>query len=189
MANCDITLGRAFPCKDAIGGIKNVYFVNLEDSEFDPADAGVINGISGPMSVFKYELMKNTGSFVQTLNDTMVSAGLYYTQVLTIQFPKLDAATHTELDYMLRGRLVIVVTDANGNAHVMGAVCGAELTAGTFNTGAAKGDLQGYELTFTAEEVTPAPFLAENLEEGSDGLPVAVISVNVGGLTYQVPAA
>ena len=27
---CDITLGRLEPCKDSVGGIKNLYFANYE---------------------------------------------------------------------------------------------------------------------------------------------------------------
>ena len=28
---CDLTLGRKEPCKDVVGGIKNIYFVDFGD--------------------------------------------------------------------------------------------------------------------------------------------------------------
>ena len=42
----------------------------------------------------------------------------------------------------------------------MGHTTGAEATGGTVGTGTAKGDLNGYQLQFTAEEAIPAPFVS-----------------------------
>ena len=30
---CDLSLGRLKPCKDSVGGIKNIYFVNKKDNK------------------------------------------------------------------------------------------------------------------------------------------------------------
>jgi len=41
---CDLTLGRKVPCKDVVGGIKAVYFVNYGASAtYDSTDTDVID--------------------------------------------------------------------------------------------------------------------------------------------------
>ena len=158
---CDLAAGRAFPCKDAIGGIKDVCFIALDDAAFAAIASGAVADTTAIMTAYRYELLKNTGSFVQTINDTMATGGLFYNQVLTIQFPKLDAVTNDELQSLLQSRLVAIVRDSNNNTHIMGYSDGAECTGGSLNSGTAKGDSQGYELTFTAEEALPAPFFID----------------------------
>lgn len=185
MVICDLAAGRAFPCKDAIGGIKDVYFIALGDASFGDNNAGTVSNIGAAMTMYRYELLKNTGSFVQTISDTMANGGLFYTQVLTIQFPKLDAFTNDELNDLLKNRLAIVIRDSNNNTHIMGYNDGAEATGGSLNTGAAKGDMQGYELIFTAEEAQPAPFFID-MQEGSEDTPGFDITVNTGGVGYTI---
>ena len=178
MATCDLAAGRIFPCKDAIGGIKDVCFIALEDAAFSSIAAGVADDLTATMTAYRYQLLKNTGSFVQTINDTMASGGLFYTQVLTIQVPRLDAATNDELQNLLQSRVVAIVRDSNNNTHIMGYSDGAEATAGSLNSGAAKNDLQGYELTFTAEEALPAPFFIDVTNQvARDGLTNALTVV------------
>jgi hypothetical protein len=48
----------------------------------------------------------------------------------------------------------------NGDALLVGQKEGADLTAGTIQTGGAMGDLYGYSLTFTGQERLPAAFLS-----------------------------
>ena len=64
-----------------------------------------------------------------------------------------------ELRNLRKGRLAIVVEDNNGNKFVMGHTQGAQLSGGSYASGTAKGDLNGYTLEFTAEERIPAPFV------------------------------
>jgi hypothetical protein len=47
---CDITLGRTEPCKDSVGGINAVYFVNFGDITgitYDSTDEDVIDAVAG----------------------------------------------------------------------------------------------------------------------------------------------
>jgi len=61
---------------------------------------------------------------------------------------------------MAYGRPQIVVWTKNGDALLVGQTEGADVTAGTIQTGAALGDLYGYSLTFTGQERLPAAFLS-----------------------------
>ena len=59
----------------------------------------------------------------------------------------------------MAGRPHVVVEDYNGNCMMMGLAHGADVSGGSIVTGAAMGDLSGYTLTFTAQEVSPANFM------------------------------
>ena len=76
--------------------------------------------------------------------------------------PNLVAADNVEVADLLKNRLCVIVQDNNDNYFVMGHTTGAEATGGTVGTGTAKGDLNGYQIQLTAEEVIPAPFVASD---------------------------
>jgi hypothetical protein len=162
--SCDIQNGRAYPCKDAIGGIKEVLWVKHSSVDYGAIAAGAVSDVDtapstgGSITFYRWELSKNSGSFQQNVQSSVENGTVYYEQVLTIQTPKLSAADNAELAEVLKNRLSIVVRDNNDNYHVMGYATGAEVTGGNFGTGTAKGDLNGYNLVFTAEEKVPAPF-------------------------------
>jgi hypothetical protein len=155
---CDLAAGRAYPCKDAIGGIKAVVWCVLDDAKWGAIATGAVADTTAVMIMFRWELSKNSGSFQQNVQSSIENGTVYFEQVLTIQTPKLSAADNDELAEVLKNRLCIVVQDNNDNFHIMGYSTGAEVTGGNFGTGAAKGDLNGYNIVFTAEEKQPAPF-------------------------------
>jgi len=155
---CDLNSGRAFPCKDAIGGIKEVLWCKLDDVTYSAISAGAVADITSTTTFYRWELTKNSGSLAQNVQSSIENGTVYYEQVLTIQTPKLEAAITDELTEVLKNRLSIIVRDNNDNFHIVGYSTGAEVTGGNFGTGTAKGDLNGYNIVFTAEEKVPAPF-------------------------------
>jgi hypothetical protein len=66
----------------------------------------------------------------------------------------------TQLKLMAYARPQIVVWTNNGDALLVGEHLGADVTAGTIQTGAALGDLYGYSVTFTGMEQLPAAFVS-----------------------------
>ena len=69
---CDLTLGRKEPCKDVVGGIKNLYFVDFGDlGTVTLTDDEITNmtGASGALTARKYEL-KGNSSLEQTVNSS-----------------------------------------------------------------------------------------------------------------------
>ena len=90
----------------------------------------------------------------------MENGVVFYSQVLEITMNNLVAADNVEMADLLKNRLTVIVQDVNDNYFAMGHTQGAEGTGGTIGTGTAKGDLNGYQLQFTAEEAIPAPFVA-----------------------------
>lgn len=172
---CDLTKGRIEPCKDVVGGIKAVYFIDYGDITiaYDSTNTDVIDDL-GAVTAYKYEL-KGNSSFEQTINASRENGTTFFEQTLNLTLKKLSAADHKEIKLLAYGRPHVVVADYNGNAFLMGAEHGADCSGGTIVTGAAMADLSGYTLTFTGQEQLPANFL----EGATEADPFAGISGTV----------
>jgi hypothetical protein len=158
---CNLTAGRNEPCKDAIGGLQGVYFLNFSTGSFTKNGDLEITAIDTDAypSAYYYEL-KGNSSYTETVNTSRDNGTTSFTQELTLNLKKLDNAMHTQLKLMAYGRPKVVVQTKNGEAFLIGEVEGAEVTAGSIQTGAALGDLYGYSITITGTERLPAAFLS-----------------------------
>ena len=156
---CDLTKGRKEPCKDVVGGIKSVYFFNFGTitATFDGVEEDVIDDL-GTVTAFEYDV-KGNSSFEQTITSSRENGTTFFEQTLNLTLHKLTVQDHKELKLLTYGRPHVVVQDYNGNAFMMGLEHGADVSGGTIVTGAAMGDLSGYTLTLTGQEVLPANFL------------------------------
>lgn len=166
---CSLTLsGRELPCRDSVGGIRNVWILtnysgvangSFVEGMYGAVTSGNINATLAAAIFKDYVSPKNTSTFTQTVNGSIENGNVFYSQVLSLVISKPVSEDIIELRNLAKGRLAIIVEDNNGNKFVMGHTQGAELSGGTLATGTAKGDLNGFTLEFTAEESIPAPFV------------------------------
>jgi len=160
---CDLTAGRIEPCKDSVGGLKNLYFVNYGDLgaiTYDVTNTDVIDAVAGTPNAYKYEI-KGASSFTQNIQSSRDTGTTAFEQVIEVTLKKLTIADHKELKILSYGRPHVIVEDYNGNFFLSGLEHGAEVTGGTIVTGTAMSDLSGYTLTLTAMERVPANFLGD----------------------------
>ena len=153
---CALTIGRQLDCKDFIGGIRTVLFQPIAD--FTPTYGGSGGNILTAIAtdtVYRYELAKGVGSFTETIQSAPENGTIFYEGVVNMKLHKMSAVWRDEIRLLVRNRLVIYILDNNNNQWVIGTTHGAELTAGTGSTGAALGDLNGYDLTWTSQEASP----------------------------------
>jgi hypothetical protein len=158
---CDLANGRVEPCKDSIGGLDAIYFVNygIEESDVSyTSGTDEISDINGVTSLYKYEL-KGTNSFEQTIQSSRENGTTFFEQVLSIELKKQDLATTKNVKLLAYGRPHIVVRNRAGQFKIAGLFRGMDMTAGTISDGVAMGDFNGYKLTFTGMENVPANFL------------------------------
>ena len=153
---CNISLGRIEGCKDTVGGLAAIYFINYGDASF-VADGGneelLISALPlapSEASIYKYDL-RGTSTFDQALTSSRDNGTTVVEQTLTVSLKKQDATTHKEVKLLAYGRPTVIIEDNNGDFYVMAEQFGAEMTAST-STGAAMGDKSGYELTFVGME-------------------------------------
>jgi hypothetical protein len=160
---CDLTKGRALPCRESVGGIRAVYFVDFGDLGTITLTSDEVTDIAGTFNAYKYEL-KGASSVSQTINASRENGTVFFEQVVNLTLPQLSKEDNNELKLMAYGRPHIVVEDYNGNAYLVGRENGADVTGGTIVSGAAMGDLSGYTLDFSAMERTAANFISGAVE-------------------------
>ena len=159
MACAATVTGRALPCKDSLGGIKEIWIAPFTGSMFDAVSAGAIADTTAATTFKNYDMHKNTGSLTQTVNASVENGTIFYTQVVSCVFSNEVAADISNFQDLTKGRVSIVVQDVNDNLFVMGHTRGVELTGGTLESGVAMGDFNGLKFEFTGEEFIAAPFL------------------------------
>ena len=159
--SCNLSLFRTEPCKDSVGGLDKVYFVNygtMGDITYDSTNADSIEAVSGTPSAYEYDI-KGTSSFTQNIQSSRENGTTAFEQVLELSLHKLSVADHKELKLLSWGRPHVIVKDNNGNYFLGGLEHGMDVSGGTVVTGGAMGDLSGYTLTLTGMEKVPANFL------------------------------
>ena len=161
---CLLTHGREEVCKEFVGGIKSIYFINYGDMgaitygivNTDASDK--ISTIAGTMSLFKYDL-KGANSFEQTVTASRENGTTFVEQTLTFTIKGLDATTTKQMKLLAWGRPhVIIKTNAN-NFILAGLNNGMDVTTGLIANGTAMGDLNGYTMTLVGMEQIPANHL------------------------------
>ena len=159
--SCDLTKGRQRPCKDSVGGLKAVYFIDygLGDVVMNTTSGTEDNvaAIAGSNTAYRYDL-KGNSNLEQTITSSTDTGGTFFEQVLTLVLPKLSPKDHKELKLISFARPHVIIKDNNDNYFMAGLEHGMDVTGGTISSGAGMGDLSGYTLTFTGQERAPANF-------------------------------
>ena len=161
---CDATAGRLEPCKDQVGGLKNLYIINytsgLESTATFDSDEE-ITAFATALTLYKYEL--RGGQSMEDSIETSADTGTTFTtQSGTFVLKKQDKATRKQLKLVSRGRPHVVTEDYNGNFKIHGLENGCDVNYSA-TTGSAMGDLSGYNLTVTATEKEEAHFILPSI--------------------------
>lgn len=179
--SCNLSAGRNEVCKDSIGGLAGVYFLNYTTGSFTKNGAGEVTAFPSGSTVYYYQL-KGTSAYTETVNTSRENGTTFFNQELVLNLKKLTNEMTTQLKLMAYGRPQIVVHTMNGDALLVGEQEGADVTAGTIQTGAAMGDLYGYSITFTGQEKLPAAFISGSTQSnpfaGIGANPVVVYGTN-----------
>jgi len=161
---CNLSAGRNEVCKESIGGIQGVYFLNFSGSvpsqqAFTKNGSGEVTAFPSGSVVYYYQL-KGTSAYTETVNTSRENGTTFFSQELTLNLKKLTNEMTTQLKLMAYSRPKIVVWTNNGDALLLGEIQGCDVTAGTIGTGGSLGDLYGYSVTFTGTEQLPAAFIS-----------------------------
>ena len=156
---CLLTSGRTEPCKDAVGGVKKLIFLDYVSPNFTVV-AGEATAIAvGITDVYEYAARATNNTFTESLVSDKNAGTTVNTQTLEVRLKKQDKASAAELLLLAHARPIIVVVGNDDSYKIMGLSEGADLTGSSIQSGGTRGEFNGYDLTFTAEEVTLAPFL------------------------------
>lgn len=154
---CEISQGRQEPCKNVVGGIQALYFINYDATdEFTKDPDGTITAInqSGgvtPVDAYKY-YVRHGADLTQNIQSDRNTGTTVFEQLVNCTFKGMSQVLNNELKLLAYGRPRIIVEDNNGNAWLAGEKFGCDLTAGTLVTGNAMTDLYGHTATFSGME-------------------------------------
>lgn len=172
MACSSITLkGIGINCDTNLAGIKKAWIAQYDDVKVSPVLTGenahtatLEAAAEATQPFFAYNFAKQTGSLTSTITIDEANGVRYYTNEITLQFNKMEASKHLEIEALAAGELVVVILDNNGKYWVVGADQYVSATEATAQSGQAYGDLNGYTTTMSAMSAY-LPFEVKDFEE------------------------
>lgn len=146
-------------CQPNLGGITKIYLANAEEvSAVTVGTASTLSDegitaitMSAGTHFQEFTLKKNTSNFTSTLtvNDNGSS---YVSTVISYLMPHMEASKRAAMQALMLAEAVAIVKDANGHYWMIGDKDNPLTnTAGTGETGTAKGDSNQYSVELTAE--------------------------------------
>jgi len=152
--SCVLTSGFALDCKDAVGGIKNIWVIaSSNKGTLTKSASGTVTAWTPTAnSLFKYELRKGSSSFETDIMPNQQNGTTFYETKLSIQLNKMEVYKRNELMLLAQQLLMFIVLDRNGTYWLLGDLNGMDMTTGKGATGVAMGDFNGWSLEFTAQE-------------------------------------
>lgn len=171
--SCDITAGRAKPCKKHIGGVRKMYLFNYLETPFT-----VVDGVATAMDValteaFEYDLVGDGQVLAESMASDRSAGSTTNTQTITAILQGIDAPTSNELKLVANGYPQAVIQSRDGNYHIAGFTDGVDFTVEE-TTGTTQAEFSGYTLTGTAIESALSPIMDEATRDAF----LAVVAVN-----------
>ena len=153
----DFTLkGIALDCKPVLAGIKRVYLgyndqlTITPDPQTQTATIAAKEGASATAKLYAYDIVANTGGLTSTVTKNEQNGTRYYTNTIAMQFNRLEATKHLEVQAMAAEALVAIVETNDGRYWVVGADSYLSATEANAQTGSSFDDLNGYTISLAA---------------------------------------
>lgn len=155
-------------CRDSIGGLREVLFIEFDNVESIDEVSGVVTGIvvASGKQFRRYIMPKESASFTETPNANIQNGTIFYQQVLSIVINKMQTNTRNELYILGQARLLAIGLDQNDRYWLLGKQNALDLTGGEGGTGTASGDRNGYTREFTGMERGMAPEVSAGIITG-----------------------
>ena len=150
----DFTLkGIALDCKPVLAGIKRVYLgyndqlTITPDPQTQTATIAAKEGAESTAKLYAYDIVANTGGLTSTVTKNEQNGTRYYTNTIAMQFNRLEATKHLEVQAMAAEALVAIVETNDGKYWVVGADSYLSATESNVQTGSSFDDLNGYTIS------------------------------------------
>jgi hypothetical protein len=161
---CQLTRGFARDCNNSISAIKNIYISNKE-----LAGAATQNA-TGQITAFaaatgtpfkKYELNDQNADWKSTPAVNEQNGTCFFANLINFTVPKSEQAKRNEFKLLANGDGATVIAEGfDGRYWAMGFLNGARWTGGDLGVGRNFGDLNGFNVSLTANETEPPAEIA-----------------------------
>ena len=114
LSNFTLT-GIKLDCNPVLAGIKRVYLgyndqlTITPNTETQTATIAAKEGAGATAKLYPYDVVANTGGLTSTITKNEQNGTRYYTNTIAMQFTRLEAAKHLEVQAMAAEALVAVV--------------------------------------------------------------------------------
>jgi len=189
--SCYISSGAALGCSDGIGGIKKIYIVGGANGAVTGYTYDADGAITGATSqsgttLYGFELKRNTSSLAQNVQKNFENGTIFFEQVLTAVLFRYDQTKRNQIKILSQNdQIQIVAIDQNNTYYYLGQVNGMYLSGGDASTGTAYGDRNGFTLTFTGQENTPANTILSTSFDEQTATPAQVLGAVFTGATID----
>lgn len=170
--------GIALPCKDNMGGIKEVYIAKSADVSavtLNTEQSQIATITMESTAKFKtYKFRKGTANMTSTAASDEAIGNFSVTTELALQFSKMETSKRLEIMAMCLEDVVAIVLDFNGRYWYLGYDFPVTATSATAQTGTAATDLNGYNVTLSDTSAEfPFEIPAEIIKDLIQAAPVA----------------
>jgi len=166
---CLLINGILKGCRDNIGGIRRVYLANKAFLRSviigfgSPDDPGLVTyidtvtelGATGP-AFYTFEPNKTSSNWSDTMGVVASNGGTTYVPSVTMVFSKNDSGKVNTIKLMGQSELVAIVENNDGKYFLLGKDNGLEISAGSYTSGTAYADLNGWTVTLSGGETSPS---------------------------------
>lgn len=180
MASCFLSQGYTLDCRNAsTGGIKEMYILGASGSTINGwTEDGdqKITSISGTGTFYRFELVKQSSSFTETLGVNTQAQSVVFQPSLTVSLPKMDQdLRNTWFDLIKLNNVIGIFRDNNNRWWSFSFVNGGLVTEGTLVSGLAYTDLNGATFTIAGGEPNPS----QEILVTNDDLSSVLVGINI----------
>lgn len=152
-----------------MGGVKDVLIATADSVTAVTVASDKISAISMASSAKFYRYAFRPGAASMTSTRTLDPAnGINYVEtLLTLSFPKMETSKRVEIEALAQSDLVAIVRDNNDKYFFLGKDEPVIMTANAGQTGTARSDKNGYDVTL-ADESKALPYEILTGEGGVD---------------------
>ncbi len=152
---CALYAGYTIDCRDAVGGLDAVYFIDFAGVSTMTDASGVITAITKTTGkrFWKFDVpTKSTANATSNPVGSTENGTLFFEQFIDLPINKRDATTRNIVTVLAKNKVIAVTKDKDGTYRMYFKVNGGYLGQSTGQTGAAAGDANGYILKIEGQE-------------------------------------
>lgn len=123
----------------------------------------------GNAKIYEYQFPRETGSITSTMTKNVDNNNYYYTTDVVLQFNRLSAEKHLEVQALAAGQLFGIFLDGNDEYHVVGIDSYLTATDQTAETGTSFDDANHYSTTLQERSGHLPCFTTKSVVEGLVG--------------------
>lgn len=180
MSNCSVTTAYNLGCKSGVGGIRSLYIFSAPITGItysgESSNTELITDIAGSGNLVEFELYRGGSNFTEAMAADPANGTVVYTQTITALFRDYTAQLRNQFSLLAKSGTVQAVVRTNRDEYILfGAEFGGgDATAINLASGTAYTDRQGYDVTLTFLQATPASFI-----DTASGLSAALSGITI----------